>query len=66
MKIALLLRLDLGYCRHVLSGIRDFVVDRGDWVFRHAYPETQVIDEKENDVGPSSCRALRRRGERVC
>lgn len=42
-RIALLLGQDLGYCRKVLKGIRNYCAGKSDWVTRIASPESRVM-----------------------
>ena len=47
-RIALLLGQDLGYCRKVLKGIRNYCVGKPDWVTRIASPDTKVMGPLKN------------------
>jgi len=42
-RIALLLGLDLGYCRDVLRGIQRYASQRNDWVFHDAPPDSLCL-----------------------
>ena len=42
-RIALLMSLDLSFCRDVLAGIQAFATQKGHWIFHHAPPDPAVL-----------------------